>query len=202
MLQFCLAACLISAAVALPSKLGGHAHSHHDHAHGAQRQARQGGAGGYIAPRDDLAGYGDNAVAVASEVVETREAAPVIGIRSQNFDGPLPEFRYAFETENDIKQEASGELRNVDGADVVVMKGSYSYIGADGLTYQVDWYADETGYHPSAPPLPQPVQPIHPEIVAAVEAQLRFAAEEEAAAAASARSETYAAPLAGYSASL
>merc|ERR1712012_1372543 len=127
-------------------------------------------------------------VAVASEVVETREAGPVIGIRSQNFDGPLPEFRYAFETENDIKQEASGELRNVDGA--------------DGVTYQVDWYADETGYHPSAPHLPQPVQPIHPEIVAAVEAQLRFAAEEEAAAAASARSETYAAPLAGYSASL
>merc|ERR1712012_10457 len=141
-------------------------------------------------------------LSVASEVVETREAAPVIGIRSQNFDGPLPEFRYAFETENDIKQEASGELRNVDGADVVVMKGSYSYVGADGLTYQVDWYADETGYHPSAPHLPQPVQPIHPEIVAAVEAQLRFAAEEEAAAAASARSETYAAPLAGYSASL
>ena len=47
----------------------------------------------------------------------------------------------------------------------------------------------------------EPVQPIHPEIVAAVEAQLRFAAEEEAAkAAASTRSESYAAPpaLPGY----
>ena len=62
--------------------------------------------------------------------------------------------------------------------------------------------ADETGYHPSAPFLPQPVAPDHPEVAAAVEAQLRFAAEQEAAelaeAAASSRSETIAAPLAGY----
>ena len=189
----------MSVSLGLPSKLGGHAGHAHDHSHGVQRQARQ---GGYIAPREELSGYGDSAVAQASDVVEAREAAPVIGIRSQNFDGPLPEFRYAFETENDIKQEATGELRNVDGADVVVMRGSYSYIGADGQTYTVDWYADETGYHPSAPHLPQPVQPNHPEVAAAVEAQLRFAAEEEAAAAASSRSESYAAPpLAGYGAS-
>merc|ERR1711976_653867 len=188
-----ITACLVSAAVSLPSKLGGHDHGHHH----VQRQGRQ---GGYIAPREELSGYGD-AAASASNVVDVR-AEPVqqIGIRSQNFDGPNPEFRYAFETENDIKQEAEGSMRNVDGTDVVVMKGSYSYVGADGQTYTVDWYADETGYHPSAPHLPKPVEPIHPEIKAAVEAQLRFAAEA-AAAAASSRSETYAAaePLAGYS---
>jgi Insect cuticle protein len=38
---------------------------------------------------------------------------------------------------------------------VSVMSGSYSYIGADGLTYVVDWYADETGFHPTAPHLPK-----------------------------------------------
>ena len=27
------------------------------------------------------------------------------------------------------------------------MKGSYSYVGADGLLYEVAWYADETGFH-------------------------------------------------------
>merc|ERR1712054_655840 len=83
-------------------------------------------------------------------------------------------------------------------AAVVVMSGSYSYVGVDGNTWTVDWYADETGFHPSAPHLPKPVEPLHPEIAAAVEAQLRFAAEEDAAAAASSRSESYAAPLAGY----
>merc|ERR1711923_43746 len=126
--------------------------------------------------------------------------AEPIGIRSQSFDGPNPEFRYSFETENDISQSAEGTMKNVDGTDVVVMSGSYSYVGVDGQTWTVDWYADETGFHPSAPFLPKSVEPIHPEIKAAVEAQLRFAAEEAAAAAASSRSETYAAPesLAGY----
>ena len=126
-------------------------------------------------------------------------AAPVVGIRSQSFDAPNPEFRYSFETENDIKQEAEGTLRNVGGTDVVVMRGSYSYIGVDGNTWEVEWYADETGYHPTAPHLPKSVAPNHPEVAAAVEAQLRFAAEQEAAEAASSRSESYAAPpLAAY----
>ena len=48
--------------------------------------------------------------------------------------------------------------------------------------------------HPSAPHLPQSVLPNHPEVAEAVAAQLRFAAEEDAAAAASGRSEVYAAP--------
>ena len=35
------------------------------------------------------------------------------------------------------------------------MSGSYSYLGADGEAYVVDWYADETGFHPTAPHLPR-----------------------------------------------
>ena len=49
------------------------------------------------------------------------------------------------------------------------MKGSYSYVGTDGLPYVVDWFADETGFHPSAPHLPQSVLPNHPEVAEAVE---------------------------------
>ena len=179
--------CLLSLSAGAPSKLGHHGHHHED-----QVVARQGRQGGYIAPAPEPQ--------AAATVVEARVAAPVVGIRSQSFDAPNPEFRYSFETENDIKQEAEGTLRNVGGTDVVVMRGSYSYIGVDGNTWEVEWYADETGYHPSAPFLPQPVAPNHPEVAAAVEAQLRFAAEQEAAeAAASSRSETYAAPaLAAY----
>ena len=179
--------CLLSLTAGAPSKLGGH-HGHH---HEEPVVARRGRQGGYIAPAPEPQ---------AATVVEARVAAPVVGIRSQSFDAPNPGFRYSFETENDIKQEAEGTLKNVGGVDVVVMRGSYSYIGVDGNTWEVEWYADETGYHPSAPFLPQPVAPNHPEVAAAVEAQLRFAAEQEAEAAASSRSESYAAPapLAAY----
>ena len=90
---------------------------------------------------------------------------------------------YAFESENGIKQSATGEMRLVGEEEVVVMRGSYEYIGADGLTYVVDWIADENGFQPSAPHLPEPVAIPFPEQAAAVEAQRKFAAAEDLLAA-------------------
>merc|ERR1711953_6825 len=112
-------------------------------------------------------------------------AAPIAILRSSN-TGPLDgNYASSFETENGISQSVEGRMRMVDETPVYVMKGEYEYPGADGQMWKVEWYADETGYHPSAPFLPKNVVPNHPEVAAAVEAQLRFAAEEEAAAAAS-----------------
>merc|ERR1712088_656383 len=113
-------------------------------------------------------------------------AAPIAILRSSN-TGPLDgNYAYSFETENGISQSVEGRMKMVDETPVYVMK--------------VEWYADETGYHPSAPFLPKSVVPNHPEVAAAVEAQLRFAAEEEAAAASI--NEVYVLPedngLAGY----
>merc|ERR1712072_1102005 len=90
---------------------------------------------------------------------------------------------YAFESENGIKQSAVGEMRLVGEEEVVVMRGSYEYIGADGLTYVVDWIADENGFQPSAPHLPEPVAIPFPEQAAAVAAQRKFAAAEDLLAA-------------------
>merc|ERR1711881_2251 len=100
-----VALCLVAAAAGSPAKLGQ-----------AHRQGRQ---GGYIAPVEEQAAYGNTAA--ASTIVDTRVAAEPIGIRSQSFDGPLPEFKYSFETENDISQSAEGSLKEVDGVNVVVM---------------------------------------------------------------------------------
>merc|ERR1711953_1429951 len=112
-------------------------------------------------------------------------AAPIAILRSSN-TGPLDgNYAYSFETVNGISQSVEGRMKMVDETPVYVMKGEYEYPGADGQMWKVEWYADETGYHPSAPFLPKNVVPNHPEVAAAVEAQLRFAAEEEAAAAAS-----------------
>ena len=122
-------------------------------------------------------------------------AKPIAIVRSTyNPPAETSVFDYSFESENGIKQEATGVMKTVDDNEVSVMSGSYSYIGADGLDYLVEWYADETGFHATAPHLPQSVVPDHPEVAAAVRAQIAFAAEQDAAAAASGRSTSYAAP--------
>merc|ERR1711962_316111 len=125
---------------------------------------------------------------------------PVVGIRSQSFQpSGNGAFRYAFDTENDITASAEGSVKTVDDTEVVVMKGEYSYVGSDGNTWKVEWFADETGFHPTAPFLPKSVQPNHPEVAAAVKAQLAFAAQE-ARTAPNTKSNSYTAPLPGYSA--
>lgn len=139
--------------------------------------------------------------AIQNVVVEAK-AAPVrndpIAIL-RNINHPPAEtaaFDSDFETANGIQQKSVGTVKIVDDTEVTVMEGSYSYIGADDVTYTVTWYADETGFHPSDPTghFPKAVEPNHPEVAAAVKAQIAFAAEEDAAAAASSQSNSYAAP--------
>jgi len=78
---------------------------------------------------------------------------------------------------------ASGQVKEVAEGAGSVMSGSYSYVGDDGKTYKVDWTADENGFQASGAHLPKPVPIPFPEIAKAVEDQLKFAAEQEAAAA-------------------
>uniref|UniRef100_A0A0K2TGJ5 Cuticular protein RR1 motif 44 [Bombyx mori] n=1 Tax=Lepeophtheirus salmonis TaxID=72036 RepID=A0A0K2TGJ5_LEPSM len=88
-------------------------------------------------------------------------------------------FDYSFVAENGIEQEGFGSTKIIGDTEIIVMKGSYKYVGPDGQTYVLDWYADETGYHPSAPHLPQDVPIPYPEIANAVDAQIAFAATEK-----------------------
>ena len=36
-------------------------------------------------------------------------------------------------------------MKRVGLENVMVMRGSYQYVGPDGILYEVDWFADETG---------------------------------------------------------
>ena len=151
----------------------------------------------YAAPIQRTAAVYTVPVTAASTRSSVRVTKPVAILRSvYNAPGTLGyerTFDYAFEAENGIRQEAYGELRTVGESEVVVMKGSYQYVGADGEDYQVNWYADETGYHADAVHLPKNVPIPFPEVQQAVDAQIRFAAEERAAnARAAAASQTYA----------
>jgi len=50
----------------------------------------------------------------------------------QNLDS-LNTWSYGFEADNGISQTATGEMKQVGDDEVVVMRGSYQYIGADGM---------------------------------------------------------------------
>ncbi|XP_040581891.1 larval cuticle protein 65Ag1 [Lepeophtheirus salmonis] len=89
-----------------------------------------------------------------------QRSRPPIAILNNRFTAPgtlegIGNFEYGFETENGIKQEAVGSMTRIGEEDVVTMKGSYEFVGDDGQIYIVTWYADETGFHPSAPHIPQ-----------------------------------------------
>merc|ERR1712128_280601 len=141
----------------------------------------------YLAP-DDILDISPSRTVSVRKLAPITVKEPVAIIRS-DFTGPNDgNYEYSYETGNGIKQSVVVEMKLGDNVQVYVMRGSYSYPGTDGKLYYVDWYADETGYHPSAPHLPRSVQPNHPSVAAAVRAQLELAAEEDVSAAASSSS--------------
>lgn len=120
----------------------------------------------------------------ASQRVAVVAAQPQVAITRSVYNAPgsqpgVDDWNYEFEADNGIKQSAVGEMRDIGDSLVMVMRGSYEYIGADGLTYVVDWVADENGFRADAPHLPKSVPIPFPEQQAAVDAQIRFAAEED-----------------------
>uniref|UniRef100_T1H0U1 Uncharacterized protein n=1 Tax=Megaselia scalaris TaxID=36166 RepID=T1H0U1_MEGSC len=64
-------------------------------------------------------------------------------------------FRYALETSDGTSQIAEGQLKQTDPENAaVVQSGSFKFVADDGQTYQVNWTADEFGFHPEGAHLP------------------------------------------------
>ncbi|XP_045493392.1 larval cuticle protein LCP-30-like [Colias croceus] len=60
-------------------------------------------------------------------------------------------YRYNYQTENGISVD---EVARFDSNGVPKVNGFYEYVGDNGLTYRVDYTADENGFHPSGRHLP------------------------------------------------
>lgn len=58
-------------------------------------------------------------------------------------------FIIRFETSDGTKRQEEGELKDKDTEDEATeVKGSFSYMGADGVLYTVKYVADDNGFHP------------------------------------------------------
>ncbi|CAG9771910.1 unnamed protein product [Ceutorhynchus assimilis] len=94
------------------------------------------------------------AVALAAPQVNPQDAqAQVLKYDSDNtgIDG----YNFAFETSNGISQQEQGTLQNAGSEnESMQVRGSFSYTGADGVTYTVTYIADENGFQPQGAHLP------------------------------------------------
>ncbi|KAK9717970.1 Insect cuticle protein [Popillia japonica] len=78
-------------------------------------------------------------------------------ILRQDFDNiGLDQYSYAYETSNRISAQEQGHLQNA-GTDheALAVRGQYSYVGPDGVTYTVSYIADENGFQPQGAHIPQ-----------------------------------------------
>ncbi|XP_055610890.1 flexible cuticle protein 12-like [Uranotaenia lowii] len=65
-------------------------------------------------------------------------------------------YSFQYETSNGIKHQEKSELKKFDeDVSALVVRGSFSFVGADGVTYTVNYVADENGFQPEAAHLPK-----------------------------------------------
>lgn len=57
---------------------------------------------------------------------------------------------FSYELDNGQIFSETGELRTYqNNVQAIYKSGAYTFVGPDGQTYWVTYYADDTGYHPT-----------------------------------------------------
>lgn len=63
---------------------------------------------------------------------------------------------FSYETSNGISGQESAVLQNAGSEnEALAVRGSYSYTGADGQQYTVNYVADDNGFQPEGAHLPK-----------------------------------------------
>ncbi|XP_030385577.1 larval cuticle protein 65Ag1-like [Scaptodrosophila lebanonensis] len=75
-------------------------------------------------------------------------------LRSDSDVGP-ESYSYGYETSNGINAQEEGHLINA-GSDneSIAVKGSFQFVGDDGVTYTINYVADENGFQPQGAHVP------------------------------------------------
>ncbi|XP_063382842.1 adhesive plaque matrix protein-like [Cydia fagiglandana] len=112
-----------------------------------------------------------------SWTVPQQTTTPVAVIKNDQYYGDNGSYKYEYQIADGTHVGEEGYLLNPNtDNESLVKKGWYSYVGGDGKTYTVTWWADASGFHASGDHLPTP-----PPVPAAIQAAIDQAAKEEAA---------------------
>ncbi|GLV31155.1 hypothetical protein CBL_12229 [Carabus blaptoides fortunei] len=116
---------------------------------GAPKQSSAAGFGGAPAPV-----YGAPNGQGQQRSKSTQEI-PILRFNNENNgDGS---YQFDFETANGIQTQEAGHLKNAGSeSESIMVHGSYSYTGDDGVQYTVTYTADENGFQPQGDHLPTP----------------------------------------------
>lgn len=69
----------------------------------------------------------------------------------------------SYETSDGQKREEEGKVYEIEGEEPeLVVSGYFSYIGADGVEYKVDYTADHNGFNAQGEHLPKNAEGIEP----------------------------------------
>ncbi|XP_068142895.1 larval cuticle protein 65Ag1-like [Drosophila tropicalis] len=82
------------------------------------------------------------------------EQEPAVIVRQDSDVGP-ESFKYDWETSDGQAAEAQGTLNNAGSEnESLAVKGSFKFVADDGVTYEVQYIADENGFQPQGAHLP------------------------------------------------
>lgn len=63
---------------------------------------------------------------------------------------------YRYETSDGTSAQEEGQLQNAGSEnEAISVRGQYSFVGTDGVTYTVTYIADENGFQPQGAHLPK-----------------------------------------------
>ncbi|KAJ8954443.1 hypothetical protein NQ318_011119 [Aromia moschata] len=75
-------------------------------------------------------------------------------LRLDNDIYPDNSYRYAYDTENGISAEETGQQTIAGNSEATLAQGSYRYTSPEGVPVQVQYVANENGYQPASNVLP------------------------------------------------
>ncbi|EDV95675.1 GH15837 [Drosophila grimshawi] len=85
-------------------------------------------------------------------------AAPSADVETvqNNADVKPDGYNFVLETSDGTKRTEEAILKNIGTEnEAISVKGSYSYLGPDGVTYTVNFVADENGFQPEGAHIPR-----------------------------------------------